>query len=138
MDQLSHDDLSASRLAEFLHDSLEPFEDPVHEIQSGIEFALSGANGGGGFIALAREGDSLLGALVMIPTGMEGYVPPNLLLYVAVRRDMRGRGVGGGLITRSLERCQGAVKLHVEYDNPARRLYERLGFSSAYAEMRRP
>lgn len=137
MDQLTGD-FTPPRLAEFLHTSLKPFEDPVNEIESGIEFALSGANGGGGFIALARSGDSLMGALVMVPTGMEGYVPPNLLLYVAVRPDMRGRGIGGELISRSLERCRGSVKLHVEYDNPARRLYERLGFTSGYAEMRRP
>ncbi|MDK2978441.1 MAG: hypothetical protein PWP52_1155, partial [Bacteroidales bacterium] len=28
------------------------------------------------------------------------------------------------------------VKLHVEYDNPAKRLYERLGMTTKYAEMR--
>ena len=31
---------------------------------------------------------------------------------------------------------EGDTKLHVEYDNPAKRLYERLGFENKYAEMR--
>lgn len=74
----------------------------------------------------------------MLSTHMSGYVPPNLLLYVAVSPSRRGRGIGGELVARSLDRCRGPVKLHVEYDNPARRLYERLGFESRYAEMRRP
>ncbi len=40
------------------------------------------------------------------------------------------------LIKRSFEIADGDVKLHVEYDNPAKRLYERLGMTSKYAEMR--
>ena len=46
------------------------------------------------------------------------------------------RGIGGRLIEHCLGLCNGDVKLHVEYDNPAKRLYERLGFESKYAEMR--
>jgi len=48
----------------------------------------------------------------------------------------RGCGIGRKLIRQALSRCAGDIKLHVEYDNPAIRLYERLGFSSKYAEMR--
>jgi len=53
-----------------------------------------------------------------------------------VHRGQRGRGVGSALIQTGVQRCGGPVKLHVEYENPARRLYERLGFTSKYAEMR--
>ncbi|OPL17786.1 MAG: hypothetical protein AVO35_08520 [Candidatus Aegiribacteria sp. MLS_C] len=127
---------SLNELSEFLHSSLIPFEDPVDQIRDGLEYAFSNAAGEGGFVLLAREEGETVGALVMLRTGMEGYVPPNLLLYVAVRPDRRGRGVGGRLIEESLKRCGGDVKLHVEYDNPAKRLYERLGFESRYAEMR--
>jgi GNAT superfamily N-acetyltransferase len=129
-------ELDSPKLAEFLHGSLKPFEDPVPEILAGIEYALSPNDRRGGFIALARENGVLVGALVMLFTHMEGYVPPNLLLFVAVSPSMRGKGVGGRLIRESIARCRGPVKLHVEYDNPAKRLYERLGFESKYAEMR--
>lgn len=123
-------------LAEFLHESLKPFDDPVEEILDGLDYALSEEPGRGGFILLATEDGEPVGSVVMLRTGMKGYIPENVLLYVAVRPDMRGRGVGGRIIERSLEEAEGDVKLHVEYENPAKRLYERLGFTSKYAEMR--
>ena len=69
-------------------------------------------------------------------SGMSGYVPEHILLFVTVDPAARGRGIGGRLIRRSIAECPGDVKLHVEHDNPAKRLYERLGFTAKYAEMR--
>ena len=50
--------------------------------------------------------------------------------------SVTGRGIGRRTIERALDQADGPVKLHVEYDNPAKRLYERIGFTSKYAEMR--
>lgn len=72
----------------------------------------------------------------MLNTGMKGYVPENLLLFVAVSPSMRNRGIGAKLVRKAIEISDGNVKLHVEYENPAKRLYERLGFTNKYAEMR--
>jgi GNAT superfamily N-acetyltransferase len=127
---------SLNELSEFLHSSLIPFEDPVEEILSGLDYAFSESPGMGGFVILAREGGGTVGALVMLRTGMEGYVPPNILLYIAVSPDRRGRGIGSSLIDEAIKRSEGDIKLHVEYDNPAKNLYERVGFESKYAEMR--
>jgi len=94
------------------------------------------APGEGGFLILAEEKGTLLGALLMLNTGMTGFVPPNILLFVTVHPDHRGRGLGRKIIDHSVAQCDGDVKLHVEYDNPAKRLYERVGFTTKYAEMR--
>jgi len=136
-----HDDdlpawLDRDGLTEFLHSSLKPYEDTPPDISSGIDYALSREPGRGGFVVLAAEGERLMGALVMLDTGMKGYIPENLLLFVAVSPAARGRGLGRRIIEHAISRCDGPVKLHVEYDNPAKRLYERLGFTSKYAEMR--
>lgn len=43
-----------------------------------------------------------------------------------------GRGIGGGLLKAVLERARAAGKscsIHVEHSNPARRLYNRIGFT---------
>jgi len=124
------------KLTRFLHESLKPYEDTPEDIERGIRDALSAGPREGGFLLVAGEGRRIAGALVMQRTGMKGYVPENLLLFVAVAPDQRGRGLGRLLVERAIREAEGNIKLHVEYDNPARRLYERIGFTSRYAEMR--
>lgn len=123
-------------LARFLHESLRPYEDAPEDIERGIRDALGAPGRPGGFVLIAAGGGKIAGALVMQKTGMRGYVPENLLLFVAVGPGQRGKGLGRRLIERAIGMCEGDVKLHVEYDNPARRLYERIGFTNKYAEMR--
>jgi ribosomal protein S18 acetylase RimI-like enzyme len=123
-------------LASFLHEKLKPFEDTIPDIRRGLDYALSSEPGQGGFVTIGHIGQRIAGSLVMLFTGMSGYVPPNLLLFVAVDPELRGMGLGRRIIEASIARCSGPVKLHVEYDNPAKRLYERIGFTSSYAEMR--
>ncbi len=128
--------IDRDQLTEFLHESLKPFEDPVEEVRKGIDYALSSDQARDGFIVLAGREEKPVGAVVMLKTNMSGYVPKYLLLFVAVKPDERGKGIGGKIIMEAIERCDGDVNLHVEYDNPAKRLYERLGFVNKYADMR--
>ena len=123
-------------LAAFLHEHLKPYEDTLADVRRGLDDALENRPGPGGFVLLARIGTRLAGALVMLRTGMKGYVSENLLLFVGVHSALRRCGIGATLVRAAVENCDGDVKLHVEYDNPAKRLYERLGFGSKYAEMR--
>lgn len=123
-----------SQLVEYFHATMKPYEDRPGDILRALEYAFSPERGG--FLMLARLDGTLAGALLMLETGMSGYVPENILLFVAVTPSLRGKGVGRRLIEHSIEHCSGNIKLHVEYDNPARRLYERIGFTTKYAEMR--
>ncbi|MBU0984487.1 MAG: GNAT family N-acetyltransferase [candidate division Zixibacteria bacterium] len=120
----------------FLYESLKPYEDPLHDVKQGITDALAPQSGNPGFVLIADIDETIVGGLIMLRTGMKGYVPENFLLMVAVDPITRGKGVGSQLIKRSFELAEGDIKLHVEYDNPAKRLYERLGMTNKYAEMR--
>lgn len=128
--------IDVTRLVGFLHESLKPYEDEPEDIERGVRDALEAEGRKGGFILIAEMEGDIAGALVMQRTGMRGYVPENLLLFVAVSPDRRGNGLGRLLVERALQEVEGDIKLHVEYDNPARQLYERIGFTSKYAEMR--
>ena len=129
-------ELTKEEFIDFLNKYLGRFGDPKEQIEMSIDYAFSEAEGKGGFLLAGFWNKKLVGTLVMNKTGMSGYIPDNILVYVAVDSSLRGKGIGAQLIKKSFELAEGDVKLHVEYDNPAKRLYERLGMTTKYAEMR--
>lgn len=133
--QLPHG-ITMRTLATFLHDAMKPYEDRTEDIMHALDYAFSPSPERGGFVVLAISKRRIAGAVVVLRTGWKGYIPENLLLFAAVRPRLRGRGIGRRLIETALQVSEGAMKLHVEYDNPAMELYKRIGFTSKYAEMR--
>lgn len=123
-------------IIDFLFTHLERFGDKKSEISKAMDYALSKNGKPGGFILTAFYKEELVGVLVMNKTGMEGYIPENILVYVAIDSSYRNKGFGKSIIEKAISITDGSIKLHVEYDNPAKRLYERLGFTNKYAEMR--
>ncbi len=128
--------LTRSGLARFLHESMKPYEDDLSDIERALAHVFERDANQGGFVVLATDEEEVLGAAVIHYTPWGGYVPENLLLFIAVRPEYRGQGLGRTLIEEALANCDGDMKLHVEHNNPAKRLYERVGFTSKYAEMR--
>lgn len=123
-------------IALFLHEHLEEYGDSVEDITKCLDYALQETSVDGGFIVLGMEDEEILGAVVFNRTGMDGYIPANILVYIAVHKDHRGSGIGRKLMEKSLELAKGDVKLHVEPENPARFLYEKMGFTNKYLEYR--
>lgn len=131
------DGISPGSLAQSVRKWMHPYTDTPEDTERGISDALHGRPAPGGFVVCATENTKLIGALVMLRTGMSGYIPPNLLLFLAVSPTRRRAGIGTQLVNHALEHCSGPVKLHVEADNPAKFLYQNVGFTAAYIDMRR-
>lgn len=123
-------------IVNFLFEHLEQYGDPKADIEKCIQYALKETPSFGGFILVSYEGDQISGTVVINQTGMKDYIPENILVYIATHRDMRGKGIGKALMQQTIELAKGNVALHVEPDNPARFLYEKVGFTSKYVEMR--
>ncbi len=123
-------------IIDFLYTHLDKFRDTKEAIGKAIAYALSETAGPGGFVLRGKLQDEIAGAVVVNRTGMGGYIPENILVYIAVDEKFRGKGYGRELMNKAIDIAEGDVKLHVEYDNPARFLYEKLGFTSKYMEMR--
>jgi len=128
--------ITVDTLAEFLHHALKPYHDPLPAVRQGLQDALSPDSPIANFVLLAELDRKPTGAVVMLKTRMQAYIPENLLLFIAVDPALRGQGLGRRMLERVIQECDGDVKLHVEYENPAKRLYERVGFVNKYAEMR--
>lgn len=127
-----HSKFTKERIADFLYTHLEQYGDEKVDIMKCLDYVFAK----GGSITLAHEEDILQGAVVLNDTGMEGYIPENILVYIAVDASTRGQGIGGKLIEDVKKHTRGDIALHVEPDNPAKKLYERLGFTNKYLEMR--
>ncbi len=123
-------------LVQFLSTHLGPYGDPKEHIANAIDYACGDQAGQGGFVLIGQVAGHTKGVVVVNKTGMSGYIPSNILVYIAVDQSDRGRGYGALLMQHALKLAQGGMALHVEPDNPARKLYERLGFTNKYLEMR--
>lgn len=123
-------------ISEFLFKHLENFGDPKADIEKCIDFAMKETPSFGGFILTAKQENQIVGAVIINQTGMKDYIPENILVYIATHNKHRGKGIGKLLMQKAIENTNGSIALHVEPDNPARFLYEKVGFSSKYIEMR--
>lgn len=128
--------LIKDRIANFLYKQLEDSADSKDNILKCLDYALSPFRHQGGFVLMAKENNRILGAVVVNHTGMEGYIPENILVYLAVHKNHRRKGLGKKLLKKALELARGNVALHMKPDNPAKRLFESVGFSPEYIEMR--
>jgi ribosomal protein S18 acetylase RimI-like enzyme len=122
----------------FLFESLEQYGDPKEDIEKCLDYAFGKNNKPGGMVLSAIDLDTqkIVGAVIINKTGMDGYIPENILVYIATDKNMRGKGVGKQLMQTAINLSEGDMALHCEPDNPAKFLYEKLGFTSKYLEMR--
>lgn len=121
-------------IAKFLHTHLEQYGDSIEDILKCIAYTMNPSKGG--TIVLGLEEGKIVGACVLNNTGMKDYIPENILVYIAVDKSYRGKGYGKKLMEKVIATAKGNIALHVEPDNPAKLLYEKLGFTNKYLEMR--
>lgn len=126
--------LQRKDLIEFLFTHLEQYGDRKEDIEKCLLYAITSKNGG--MIVAMLEQNELVGASIVNRTGMKGYIPENILVYIATHNQHRGKGIGSRLMQSVIEHTEGNLALHVEPDNPAKTLYEKCGFTNKYLEMR--
>jgi ribosomal protein S18 acetylase RimI-like enzyme len=122
----------AESIAQFLETHLDQYGDEKADIMKCLDYVEKR----GGVVLIAHEEEIIKGAVIINDTGMSGYIPEHILVYIAVDRSTRGQGVGQMLMKKAFEETSGNIALHVEPDNPAKKLYEKLGFTNKYLEMR--
>lgn len=125
---------SNQEIAEFLYTHLEQYGDKIEDILKCIDYVMNPDRGGN--IILGIDNNKIVGVTILNNTGMKGFIPENILVYIAVDNSQRGKGYGKKLMQKAISITEGDIALHVEPDNPAKKLYEKLGFTNKYLEMR--
>ncbi|OCB70195.1 GNAT family N-acetyltransferase [Flavobacterium crassostreae] len=121
-------------IAEFLFTHLEEYGDKVADILKCIDYVMNPNKGGD--IVVGIDEDKIVGVVILNNTGMQDFIPENILVYIAVDNSQRGKGYGKQLMQKAIATAKGNIALHVEPNNPAKKLYEKLGFTNKYLEMR--
>ena len=124
------------KIVNFLHTHLQEYGDTPEDILKAVDYSIKEFSSFGGFTMLLLEDNLIVGTTVINQTGMGGYIPENILVYIATHNEHRGKGFGKVLMQKAIAHCKGDIALHVETDNPAKFLYEKMGFTNPYLEMR--
>jgi ribosomal protein S18 acetylase RimI-like enzyme len=125
---------SHQTIANFLFTHLEQYGDKTEDILKCIAYAMNPDKGGS--IIVGLDAEKIVGVVILNNTNMGGFIPENILVYIAVDNSQRGKGFGKKLMQKAIDTAKGDIALHVEPDNPAKILYEKLGFTNKYLEMR--
>ncbi len=123
-------------MAAFLHEHMEEFRDNKDDIAKAIDYAVCDTPSPGGFVLMTSQESTMAGVAVVTKTGMTGFVPENLLVYIATHKEHRGSGIGKNMMQLILCKAEGNLALHVEPHNLAKNWYEKLGFTNKYVELR--
>jgi [ribosomal protein S18]-alanine N-acetyltransferase len=121
-------------VAQFLYTHLEEYGDKIEDILKCIDYVMNPNKGGN--IVVGLDENKIVGVVILNNTGMKDFIPENILVYIAVDNSQRGKGFGKQLMQKAISIAEGNIALHVEPNNPAKILYEKLGFSNKYLEMR--
>lgn len=128
--------IEKEEVVDFLFENLEQYGDPKKDIKRAINYSIKEFGPFGGFTILFKDDKIIKAAVVVNQTGMGGYIPENILVYIATNKNFRGEGLGKKLMQEVINFAKGDIALHVEHNNPAKKLYEKFGFTNPYLEMR--
>ncbi|MCB4799939.1 GNAT family N-acetyltransferase [Neotamlana laminarinivorans] len=132
--RLSFNDIN--RIAHFLYTYSGEFRDTKRAIKKSILYATKEISGLGGYVFVIEGNNEILGAIVINRTGMNEYIPENILVYIAVKEDKRGKGLGETLLKHAKFYCKGDIAIHINVNNQAISLFEKHGFKKNNLEMR--
>lgn len=123
-------------VSRFLLKHLEEYSEAKSAIKKAIDYSSKDSIGLGGYIFTLEINSQLVGVVIINKTGMQEYIPENVLVYLAIHKDFRRKGLATKILKHAISNCPGNIAVHVKPNNPVRYLYEKLGFSTPYLEMR--
>lgn len=105
-------------------------------INAAIDYALKNKPSFGGFILAIYQQEHLAGIVLANKTGMEGYFPAWVFVYVALDTQLQGYElIAQALMQKALSHIDGEVSIRIEPGHPALQAFKQLGFKSKTLEL---
>jgi [ribosomal protein S18]-alanine N-acetyltransferase len=111
--------IEKDEIVQFLYDHLDELGDEKADILKCVDYAVKGVSSFGGYILIGSVNNVIASIVIINKTGMKGYIPENILVYIATNRDYRCQGIGKAMMEEAIKLANGSIALHVEPNNPA-------------------
>ncbi len=116
--------LHIERITSFIFKHSKGMGDSKSAIRKAIEYSAKEIPGFGGKVFVAEEKDKIIGAAVVNKTGMNGYIPENILVHIATHKNCTEKNLRKKLIQAAKQNCNGEVALYMKPSNPSTFYYE--------------
>lgn len=106
-------------------------------ITSAIDYALKHKPSFGGFILTMSAGEGPIAALIANKTGMEGYGPAYIFVYVTFHEKVKQMDLlAQKLLKKAISCTDGEIAMNISPDHPALKSFKKIGFSSDQVGLR--
>lgn len=127
--------LNINKITNFLHEHLKESKDHKSAIRKSLLYAAKEIPSLGGYAFIMEEQDKIVGALIINKTGMSEYQSENLLVYLAVHKNFRNKGIATKLLNEAINYCNGNITLNIQKNNNAMALFKKIGFTTNKIQM---
>lgn len=124
------------KIVDFLSEHLDGLESNKENIRGAIEYSTKEKLSFGGLVIVKKVHDEIVGVSIVNQTGMQGYMAENVLVYIAVSKKFRNKGIAKMMVEQVLRHAKGDVALHLKGDSSLAPLCEKFGFKNSIVEMR--
>ncbi|WP_308992611.1 GNAT family N-acetyltransferase [Mariniflexile litorale] len=128
--------MDINRITKFLFEYSGDVRDTKSAIRKSVLYAAKEVPGLGGYVFIMEQNNDIIGATVVNRTGMNEYIPENILVYIAVKTVFREKGIAKKLIKHTIKYCDGDISTHIDAGNSVIKLFEKQGFKPRNIEMR--
>lgn len=128
--------MDINRVTNFLHEHSGVFRDSKSAIKKSLLYAIKEIPGLGGYVFVSEHQNEILGVLVINKTGMNEYIPENILVYLVVNANYDEDGIKEKLINYTTNYCKGDIALYINKESPELGWFKEKGFKSRNIEMR--
>lgn len=107
------------------------------DVIEALDYALKEKPSFGGFILALKKDHSFIASIVVNNTGMQGYKPDNIFVYVTIHEAYQNdEQVLKEIMCKALDMSNGDVALHIDPKSPIIKFYQKLGFTQRTLELR--
>lgn len=128
-------EIEKHRVVNFLFERLDTKSANKDYIRQSIDYATKECMSFGGFVIVCKLHGEIIGAVIVNQTGMEGYMPENILVYIAVSENYLRKGVAKCMMDQVLNYAKGNIAIHMRGNLKLVPIFEKLGFKKSIEEM---